>query len=59
MPSGLGRDRAVADQHAAAALMWVGGMAAILPMLVLAVWRVAAAEQRTAERREQLTETVA
>ena len=42
---------ALDDQRAAASLMWVGGMAISLPLLVTAVWRWAATEQRIAERR--------
>jgi putative membrane protein len=48
----LGTDAAVDDQRAAASLMWVGGMAITLPLLIVAVWRWAAAEQRIAERSE-------
>jgi hypothetical protein len=43
------------DQRMGAGLMWVGMIALTMPMLVLAVWRWAAAEQRAAERYEQLT----
>lgn len=50
----LGADDALDDQRAAASLMWAGGMALTLPLLITAVWRWAAAEQRTAERAEQL-----
>lgn len=39
----LGTVRALADQQSAAALMWIGGMATTVPLLVLAVWRWAAA----------------
>lgn len=49
----LGAD-ALDDQRAAASLMWVGGMAISLPLLVMAVWRWAATEQRIAERAEHL-----
>jgi cytochrome c oxidase assembly factor CtaG len=52
----LGRDGAMADQQAAAAIMWVSGMAVTLPLLIVAVWRWAAAEQRATERREELLE---
>lgn len=48
----LGTD-ALDDQRAAASLMWAGGMAISLPLLVIAVWRWAATEQRIAERAEQ------
>ncbi len=51
----LGADRALDDQRAAASLMWVGGMALSLPLLLTAVWRWASAEQRTAEAAERLT----
>lgn len=50
----LGRQRALSDQRGAAALMWVGGMALTLPLLITAVWRWAASEQRDAERVEHL-----
>ena len=50
----LGSDAALADQRRAASLMWVGGMALGLPLLMTAVWRWAANEQRTTERAEQL-----
>ena len=46
---------ALDDQRMGAGLMWVGMIALTMPMLVLAVWRWAAAEQRQAERYEQLT----
>jgi cytochrome c oxidase assembly factor CtaG len=46
---------ALDDQRMGAGLMWVGMIALTMPMLVLAVWRWAAAEQRAAERYEQLT----
>lgn len=48
----LGVDAALDDQRAAASLMWVGGMAITLPMLILSVWRWAAAEERIAQRAE-------
>lgn len=54
----LGPSDALDDQRAAASLMWVGGMALTLPLLITAVWRWAAAEQRAAERAERL-ETLA
>jgi cytochrome c oxidase assembly factor CtaG len=53
----LGADDALADQRAAAALMWVSAMAVTLPLLVVTVWRWAAAEQRAAARQERLLET--
>lgn len=52
----LGTVRALADQQSAAALMWIGGMATTVPLLVLAVWRWAAAEERIAGRAEALTD---
>lgn len=48
----LGVNAALDDQRAAASLMWVGGMAITLPMLILSVWRWAAAEERIAQRSE-------
>ena len=48
---------ALRDQRMGAGLMWVGMIALTMPLLILAVWRWAAAEQRTAERHEQLTQT--
>ncbi len=48
----LGVDGALDDQRAAASLMWVGGMAITLPLLIVSVWRWAAAEERIAERSE-------
>jgi cytochrome c oxidase assembly factor CtaG len=45
---------ALRDQRMGAGLMWVGMIALTMPLLMLAVWRWAAAEQRQAERREQL-----
>jgi len=50
-----GVSSALDDQRMGAGLMWVGMIALTMPMLVLAVWRWAAAEQRAAERYEQLT----
>jgi len=50
----LGSDAALDDQRVAASLMWVGGMATTLPLLFVAVWRWASAEQRIADRTEQL-----
>jgi cytochrome c oxidase assembly factor CtaG len=48
----LGVEGALDDQRAAASLMWVGGMAITLPLLIMSVWGWAAAEQRVAERSE-------
>jgi cytochrome c oxidase assembly factor CtaG len=45
---------ALRDQRMGAGLMWVGMIALTMPLLMLAVWRWAAAEQRQAERRETL-----
>jgi len=51
-----GADAAVADQRRAGAIMWSSGMATCLPLLVLAMWRWATAEQHRRERRELLTD---
>ena len=48
----LGVEAALDDQRAAASLMWVGGMAITLPLLIVSVWRWAAAEERIARRAE-------
>jgi putative membrane protein len=45
---------ALRDQRMGAGLMWVAMIALTMPLLMLAVWRWAAAEQRQAERQEQL-----
>jgi putative membrane protein len=50
----LGAARALSDQRTAAALMWIGGMLTTVPLLVIAVWRWAAAEERIARRSEAL-----
>ncbi len=50
----LGDAEAVEDQRAAAALMWVSGMATTLPLMVASVWRWAATEDRIARRHEAL-----
>ena len=47
---------ALDDQRTAAAIMWVGGMLATTPLLVLAFWRWAATEDRIARRAEALTD---
>lgn len=52
----LGRADALADQRVAASLMWVGGMALTVPLLLVSVWRWAGAEQRAAERAEALAQ---
>lgn len=49
-----GYTSALRDQRMGAGLMWVGMIALTMPLLMLAVWRWAAAEQRQAERHEQL-----
>lgn len=49
---------ALDDQRMGAGLMWVGMIAVTMPLIMLAVWRWAAAEQRQAERREQLEQAV-
>ncbi len=54
----LGAARALDDQRAAAALMWVTGMFTTLPLLVLAVWRWASTEERIARRAEALADSV-
>jgi putative membrane protein len=50
----LGPTTALSDQRSAAALMWVTGMVTTLPLLVIAVWRWAAAEERITRRSEAL-----
>lgn len=50
----LGHDVALADQQRGGALMWVGSMLVIVPLIVLAVWRAAAHEHKATVRREQL-----
>ena len=49
-----GYANALEDQRMGGGLMWVGMIALTMPLLMLAVWRWAAAEQRATERREQL-----
>jgi putative membrane protein len=51
----LGPD-ALDDQRRAAALMWVSGMLTTVPLLLLAVWRWASAEERATARAEALTD---
>jgi len=51
----LGTARALSDQRSAAALMWVGGMLTTVPLLLIAVWRWASAEERIARRTEALS----
>ncbi len=50
----LGTARALSDQRSAAALMWVGGMLTTVPLLLVAVWRWASAEERISRRAEAL-----
>ena len=50
----LGIEAAVRDQRVAASMMWVAGMATTLPLLLVVVWRWAAAEERIAQRTEAL-----
>ena len=52
----LGSEAALDDQRAAAAIMWVTGMLTTLPLLVLAVWRWAATEERVTRRAEALAD---
>jgi putative membrane protein len=52
----LGTEQAVDDQRTAAAMMWVGGMLATTPLLVLAFWRWAATEDRIVRRAELLAD---
>lgn len=47
---------ALDDQRRAAALMWVGGMLATVPLFMLAVWRWASAEHRAVTRAEALVD---
>lgn len=50
----LGAADAVADQRAAAAIMWVGGMLATVPLLLIAGWRWASTEERIVRQAEAL-----
>jgi putative membrane protein len=50
----LGFDDALADQRTAATIMWIGGMATTVPLLLVAVWRWASAEERATRRAETL-----
>jgi cytochrome c oxidase assembly factor CtaG len=50
----LGQAAALRDQRDAASLMWVGGMALGLPLIMTSVWRWAALEDRITRRREAL-----
>ena len=51
----LGAD-ALDDQRRAAALMWVSGMLTTVPLLLVAVWRWASAEERATARAEALAD---
>ncbi len=50
----LGTAKALDDQRAAAALMWTAGMLTTLPLLVVALWRWAAREDRLVRQAEAL-----
>lgn len=50
----LGVDDALADQRTAATIMWIGGMVTTVPLLLIAVWRWASAEERTARHAESI-----
>jgi putative membrane protein len=50
----LGFDDALTDQRTAAAIMWIGGMVTTVPLLLVAVWRWASAEERSAQHAEAL-----
>ena len=54
----LGIGPAIDDQRTAAAIMWVGGMLATTPLLVLAFWRWASTEDAIARRAEALADAV-
>lgn len=47
---------ALADQRRAASLMWVAEMATTLPLLIVAAWRWATAEEQAARRAEALAD---
>ncbi|MGA9277672.1 cytochrome c oxidase assembly protein [Ilumatobacter sp.] len=51
-----GTRSAIDDQRAAASLMWVGGMATTLPLLLISVWSWASSEERIAVRSEALAD---
>lgn len=53
----LGQAEALDDQRTAAALMWVGGMATTLPLLIISVWSWASAEERVAVQAESMRAT--
>jgi putative membrane protein len=50
----IGFDDALADQRTAATIMWIGGMVTTVPLLLVAVWRWASAEERTTRHVETL-----
>ena len=50
---------ALDDQRRAAALMWISGMLTTVPLLLVAVWRWASAEERAAARAEALADRAA
>lgn len=52
----LGTADALTDQHNAAAMMWIGGMGTTVPLLLLAVWRWASAEERITRQAEAITD---
>jgi cytochrome c oxidase assembly factor CtaG len=43
----------LAAQAEAGGVMWIGGMAVVLPLLLLAAWRALAAEERRQRARER------
>ncbi len=49
-----GAEAALADQQRAASIMWAGGMALTLPLLLTSVWVWASAEERMARQREAI-----
>ena len=50
----LGAEHALTDQRRAAAIMWVGGMAMTLPLVLVTFWRWASHEEAVAQRSEAL-----
>jgi putative membrane protein len=50
----LGTADALSDQRTAAALMWTAGMLTTLPMIVVALWRWAAREDRLVRQAEAM-----
>ena len=51
----LGRDP-LADQALAGGIMWVGGMAIVLPLLIVVAWQTLAAEERRQRARDLRTD---